>query len=67
MARLLLTDYLTEAAFELPYSSEVDLTLTDQPEGATKVVLARNGTPEQTLFVQETPTQIRRREDICLF
>lgn len=67
MARLLLTDFHTNAAVEVPYSSDIDLILTDQPQGATRVVVARNGSPGQTLVVQETPAQIRRREDICLF
>jgi len=67
LARLLLTDFYTKVAVEVPYSSDIDLILMDQPQGATKVVVARNGAPGQTLVVKETPAQIRRREDICLF
>ncbi|MEQ5796390.1 hypothetical protein LZ686_17310 [Paracoccus sp. NFXS7] len=67
MARLLLTDFHTNEPLAVPYTPQTDLTLTDQPHGATRVVVVQNGTPRKTFLVQETPAQIRRREDICLF
>lgn len=67
MARLLLTDFHTNEPLAVPYTPQTDLTLTDQPHGATRVVVAENGRPWETLVVQETSAQIRRREDICLF
>ena len=67
MARLLLTDFHTSEPLAVPYTQQTDLMLTDQPHGATRVVVTQNGTPRRTLLVQETSAQIRRREDICLF
>ena len=67
MARLLLTDFHTNEPLAVPYTPQTDLTLTDQPHGATRVIVAENGMPCETLLVQETPAQIRRQEDICLF
>jgi hypothetical protein len=67
MARLLLTDFHTNEPLAVPYTQQTDLMLTDQPYGATRVVVSQNGMSTRTLLVQETPAQIRRREDICLF
>lgn len=67
MARLLLTDFYTSEPLAVPYTQQTDLLLTDQQHGATRVVVAQDGMPGQTLLVHETPAQIRRREEICLF
>lgn len=67
MARLLLTDFDTSVALVVPYSQETDLILADRPEGATRVTVSINGATSQTLLVQETAAQIRRREVICQF